>query len=161
MLQAAGSANTGRIDRPADERSRVALKAAWAAFDLAPNERTTKGRLAKLLWHYPGKLQPDRRAAYLKLITDREVDPYFISSAGWRLLLGSYRFAEDAADADFEALVTDLEHDELALTLLREAPSMFREGRTPFEPPAPLAVDVWAMAAPSRVRCRIENSNEP
>ena len=117
----------GELCRLADEcwaqdQSRAALEAAWAAFDLAPDERTTKKLLTKLLRDYPTGLQPNRRAAYLKLLTDREVEPYFIGAAGWQLLLRSYQLSEDAADAAFEALVTVLENDELALTLLREAP---------------------------------------
>src|SRR5262245_54363856 len=92
MAEASGALaaqTSGELCRLADEcwaqdRSSAALEAAWAAFDLAPDERTTKKLLAKLLQDYPAELQPDRRAAYLKLMTDREVEPYFISSAGWQ-----------------------------------------------------------------------------
>jgi ubiquinone/menaquinone biosynthesis C-methylase UbiE len=107
-------------DRPHD-----ALDAAWAAFDLAPEDCATKAFLAELLRFYPAQLQADRRAAYLRLLTDRKVEPDLISTAGWQLLLRSSRLAENSADAVLEALITDLERDELALALLRESPVSF------------------------------------
>jgi ubiquinone/menaquinone biosynthesis C-methylase UbiE len=100
----------------------AALDAAWAAFDLAPNDCTTTALLIELLRHYPAKLQADRRAAYLRLLTDRKVEPDLINVAGWQLLLRSHWLAENAGDVDFETLIADLEGDELALTLLRESP---------------------------------------
>jgi len=107
-------------DRPQD-----ALDAAWAAFDLAPDDCATKAFLAELLQHYPAQLQADRRAAYLRLLTDQKVEPNLIGTAGWHLLLRSHRLAENAADVALEALIKYLERDELALTLLRESPICF------------------------------------
>jgi ubiquinone/menaquinone biosynthesis C-methylase UbiE len=104
------------------DRPRAALEAAWAAFDLAPDQGVIKALLENLLSEYPAELHPDRRTPYLKLLTDPEVEPNFISAAGWQLLLSRRRLAEDTADAAIEALLTDLEHDDLMLTLLREAP---------------------------------------
>jgi ubiquinone/menaquinone biosynthesis C-methylase UbiE len=130
MTEASGAPATqtsGELCRLADkfwaqDQSRAALEAAWAAFDLCPDERKTKKLLAKLLREYPAELQPDRRETFLKLMTNQEVEPDFISVAGWQLVLRGRWLAEDAADAAFEALITDLEHDELALRLLRQAP---------------------------------------
>ncbi len=107
-------------DRPPD-----AFAAAWAAFDLAPTERATRTLLASLLEHYPAELKPDRRADYLKLLTDREIEPDLISTTGWQLLRRGYDLAEEAADTDFEAVARALGGDELALTLLRESPVYF------------------------------------
>lgn len=107
------------------DRSNDALDAAWAAFDLAPDDCATKAFLVQLLQFYPARLQADRRAAYLRLLTDRKVEPDLINTAGWQLLLRSYPLAENAADTVLEALTTDLERDELALALLREAPVSF------------------------------------
>src|ERR1700751_5086262 len=107
------------------DRPQAALKEALGGFDLAPDERMTKKLLVELLRRYPAELQTGRRAAYLRLLTDRKVEPDLINTAGWQLLVHSHHLAEDAADAAFEALITNLEHDELALTLLREAPVYF------------------------------------
>jgi Methyltransferase domain len=101
-----------RQDRPRD-----ALDLTWAAFDLAPDERATR-----LLQHYPIMLDAHRQEAYLGLLTDQRVAPDEINIAGWELLLRNYRLFENATDASHEALIEDLERNELALTLLRESP---------------------------------------
>lgn len=108
-------------DRPPD-----AFAAAWAAFDLAPTERATRTLLASLLEHYPAELKPDRRADYLKLLVDHEIEPDLISTAGWQQLLRrGHDLADQAPDAEFEALARVLSADGLALTLLRESPVYF------------------------------------
>jgi len=100
----------------------AALDLAWAAFDLAPDECVTKAFVARLLRHYPAALQNERKAAYLRLLTDRTVEPNLINAAGWHAVLRCHPLAEDAGDEALEALVAHLERDELALTLLRESP---------------------------------------
>jgi ubiquinone/menaquinone biosynthesis C-methylase UbiE len=107
------------------DRPQAALDAAWSAFDLAPDECATTALLAELLRDYPAELQTDRRAAYLRLLTNRKVEPNLINAAGWQLLLHSRHLAEDAADVALEALIAELERDELALTLLRVSPVCF------------------------------------
>ncbi len=109
----------------AQDKPREAIDAAWAAFDLAPADRSTKRLLASLLENYPSELQSDRRADYLNLLTDREIEPDLISTAGWQLLIRGGKLTEHVADTDFARVVSDLEQDELALTLLREAPVYF------------------------------------
>jgi SAM-dependent methyltransferase len=99
-----------------------ALDLAWAAFDLAPDDYSTKAFVAELLRQYPAKLRNERKSAYLRLLTDRTVGPELINAAGWRLVLRSHQIAESASDETLDALVTELERDELALTLLRESP---------------------------------------
>jgi len=108
----------------AQDRPQDAFEAAWAAFDLDPDRRV-KALLARLLEDYPAALQPGRRADYLKLLTDREVEPDLISTAGWQLLLHSRVLADGAPDSDFAALAFDLTRDELVLALLRESPVYF------------------------------------
>lgn len=100
----------------------AALDAVWAAFALAPNECAPKALAAKLLRYHPDMLCSERRADYLRLLTDRKVEPDPIGKAGWRLLLRSHRIAANASEAAIEALTAELEVDELALTLLRESP---------------------------------------
>jgi len=108
----------------AEDRPQDAFEAAWSAFDL-DGDRRAKVLLARLLEDYPAELQPSRRADYLKLLTDREIEPDLISMAGWQLVLRSRALVEAGLDTDFEALVFDLAGDELALTLLRESPVYF------------------------------------
>src|ERR1700730_9241043 len=107
------------------DRPQEALDAAWAALDLAPDECAPKSFLVELLRYYPAGLKTDRRAAYLRLLTDRKVEPDLINVAGWQLLLRSHQLAGNATDVVVEALITDLNCDELALTLLRESPVGF------------------------------------
>ena len=106
----------------AENRPEGALDAAWAAFDLAPADAETKAFLVKLLGSYPTQLRSDRRSAYLALLLDRDVEPDLISRAGWMLLLRSHGIDDNTGDDALEVLVTNLERDELVLTLLREAP---------------------------------------
>jgi 2-polyprenyl-3-methyl-5-hydroxy-6-metoxy-1,4-benzoquinol methylase len=112
-------------DNWAQDRPVAAFDAAWAAFDLAPSESSTRRLLARLLESYPAELQPARRADYLRLLTDREIEPDLISSAGWQLLQRVQTLPKEASDIDFTALASTLKRDELALTLLREAPVYF------------------------------------
>lgn len=67
-------------------------------------------------------IPPHRQEAYLGFLTDQRVAPDEINIAGWELLLRNYRLSENAADVSHEALIKDLERNELALTLLRESP---------------------------------------
>ena len=99
-----------------------AFDLAWAAFDLAPDDYATRAFIAKLLHQYPTLLPDERKTAYLRLLTDRTVEPNLINVAGWRLVLRRYRLAENAGDAALEALIKGLEGDELPLMLLRESP---------------------------------------
>lgn len=105
------------------EKPHEALQAAWAALDLRSCERTRR-LVARLLEYYAGALQSERRESYLTLLADPEVEPDTVSTAGWILLLRSHRLAEDT-DVAHKSLVTALEGDKLALTLLRESPVYF------------------------------------
>ena len=103
----------------AQARPQAALEAAWQAFDRAPGERATKRLLVDLLRQYPAELSADRRAAFLALLTDREVEPDHLNAAGWHLVLRE----NPTSDAEMLAVLAErLERDELALALLREAP---------------------------------------
>lgn len=101
---------------------KVAIDAAWAAFDLAPDRRATTSLLAELLRHCPDCLEGSRRSDYLRLLTDRNVEPDRVGTAGWRLVLRSHSNAETAGDADLETLARAFEVDKLVLTLLKESP---------------------------------------
>ncbi len=104
------------------DKLREAVAAAWAAFDLAEDDRDTRWLLSKLLRAYPAELLPERRAAFLRLLIDPDVEPNTINTAGWDLLLRSYPAGDDAGDAEFAALAAALEGDQLALALLCQAP---------------------------------------
>jgi len=101
---------------------REAIDAAWRAFDLAADDREIRRLLAELLQHHPSELLPARRSDYLRLLTDRQIEPDLINAAGWNLLMQSHRLDEDAGDRGFESLAGACERDELMLALLREAP---------------------------------------
>jgi len=103
-------------------RPNDALDLAWAAFDLAPDDGLTKAFVARLLRAYPAKLSSERRVAYLKLLTDRSIEPNLVNPAGWHLVLRSCRLADAVGEEALEALAADLDRDDLVLTLLRESP---------------------------------------
>ena len=103
-------------------KPRDAMAAAWTAFDLAAHDRRTHHLLAALLRTYPAELTPERRADYLRLLTDPANEPHAFDVAGWSLLLRGYRLSDDADDGEYAQLAEAFEHDELALALLREAP---------------------------------------
>ena len=103
----------------------AALQAAWAAFDLDPSRRATKRLVARLLHHHPAELKPDRLAAYLTLLSDPEIEPDRIGTAGWRLLLSTTEPTENDGDDAHGTLIASLQRDNLGLTLLRESPVYF------------------------------------
>jgi SAM-dependent methyltransferase len=105
------------------DRPRSAVETAWAAFDLDSSDREVKQLLIDLLECFPSELASERRSAFLGLLTDREVEPLFLSPAGWHLVLRSHALAGDALeDAALELLAVAFGSDELAIALLREAP---------------------------------------
>jgi len=105
----------------ADE-PRAALAAAWTAFDLAPRERASKAFLAMLLEQRQNDLPDSRRDGFLRLLTDREVEPNRIAKTGWRWVLRRYPIPDPVDDSALVAALTAFERDDLVLALLREAP---------------------------------------
>jgi 2-polyprenyl-3-methyl-5-hydroxy-6-metoxy-1,4-benzoquinol methylase len=103
-------------------QSQAALEAAWSALERAPHERATKRLLADLLMNFPSELTAARRDLYLGFLTDREVEPHAVSSAGCHLLLRDYQRNEQTDCASLETLARSLQNDRLAMALLREAP---------------------------------------
>jgi len=87
-----------------EAKPRDAMAAAWTALDLAADDRRTLNRLTSLLRHYPAELTPERRASYLRLLTDPANEPHTFNVAGWDLLLRSHRLSDDADDAAFAQL---------------------------------------------------------
>ena len=98
----------------------AAYAVAWDAFAQHGDDRKIKWVLTELLRWAPAGLEAERRAAYLKLLIDPEVEPDMINSAGWRLALEGQ--SETVADAALPAFAAHCESDELALELLRQAP---------------------------------------
>jgi SAM-dependent methyltransferase len=107
----------------AQDQPQRAVETAWAAFDLDSSDRNVKGLLVDLLLRFPSELASERRSAFLGLLADRQLEPDWLSPAGWHLVLRSHAIAEDALeDAALERLAGALESDDLAITLLCEAP---------------------------------------
>lgn len=106
----------------AQDQSRDALEAAWAAFELSPENPAARRLLVRLLDSYRTQLDAGRLAGYLKLLTHPEVEPDLISTAGWHFLLRGIAQSDELSDSAYERLTERLEHDDLALTLLRESP---------------------------------------
>jgi ubiquinone/menaquinone biosynthesis C-methylase UbiE len=107
----------------ANGQPRSAIETAWAAFDLDSSDRAVKGLLVHLLDSFPSELASERQSAFFRLLTDRQVEPIFLSLAGWNLVLRSHTLAGDALeDTSLELLVVAFESDELAIALLQEAP---------------------------------------
>ena len=68
--------------------------------------------------HFPLELAPERRSAFLGLLTDRQVEPDHLSRAGWHLVLRSHALAADALEeGGFEQLAVAFGSDELATRL--------------------------------------------
>ena len=99
----------------------AALDAAWRALAREPADRASKRLVVWLLDRNPTELAAERRAAYLALLTDPDVEPDHVCAAGWHLVLRELP-AADAGDAALDALARRLQEDVLVLTLLREAP---------------------------------------
>jgi hypothetical protein len=110
-------------ERWARNQPRCAVETAWAAFDLDSTDRKVKRLLSDLLYWFPTELASERRAAFLQLLSDRQVEPDFLSRAGWHLVLRSYALGKDVLeDATFGRLAGAFGSDTLVLALLREAP---------------------------------------
>jgi 2-polyprenyl-3-methyl-5-hydroxy-6-metoxy-1,4-benzoquinol methylase len=106
----------------AEHRPQSALETAWAAFDLDPCNGSAKRLLVALLWNFPSELSPQRQQAFLGLLSDREIDPEDLGPAGWDLVLRKHALVGGPGEADLGGLAEAVASDELALTLLREAP---------------------------------------
>ena len=64
----------------------------------------TKAFVAKVLHHYPATLQNERKAVYLRLLTDRRVEPNLINAAGWYWCFAAIRLPRMPATQTVEAL---------------------------------------------------------
>src|SRR5215470_4199950 len=95
----------GRLD--------AASNAIWTAYALDPHDRPTKKLLAKFLHGCPTHVGADRRAAYLSLLQDQEVEPDEISSAGWQIALSDGLDVDPADDRQFQVLSARLNTNEL------------------------------------------------
>jgi ubiquinone/menaquinone biosynthesis C-methylase UbiE len=106
----------------AERRFEAAVNAAWAAYDIEPHNRAAKVLVARLLHACPTNIKPERRSAFLDLLRDQQIDPDYLSTAGWCLVFGDSSSEIAWSHAEFEVLAADLDNDDLALTLLRESP---------------------------------------
>jgi len=103
----------------------AALAAAWQAFDLAPGDLDAKRLLARLLRNHPKLARPERREALTRLLTDRQVDPTHIASAGWHAFLADETVSPEALAARAEA-------DPLVHHLLEQSPVAWLEAERAF-----------------------------
>src|SRR5262245_17061720 len=65
----------------------AALHQAWAAYGLDPQDRDSKRLLAGLIDQFPAAIDPDKKSDLFRLLGDPEMDPDYISKAGWFLIL--------------------------------------------------------------------------
>src|SRR6516225_6389851 len=72
----------------AERRFEAAVNAAWAAYDIEPHNRAAKVLVARLLHACPTNIKPERRSAFLDLLRDQQIDPDYLSTAGWCLVFG-------------------------------------------------------------------------
>lgn len=100
-------------DRPKD-----ALAQGWDALDLDPADVRAKRVVARLLRANPDLASARRKADLERLLSDPDVDPDALASAGWTLVLGQRSLARGG---DPSAMAASLEQDPLALRLLTEA----------------------------------------
>jgi 2-polyprenyl-3-methyl-5-hydroxy-6-metoxy-1,4-benzoquinol methylase len=88
----------------------------WAAFDAARGDLGARRGIARFLRDCP-RAPAERKSDLQRLLTDSEIDPDDISSAGWNLLLGDGTIAPQGEP---EPMAAALEADPLALMLLSE-----------------------------------------
>jgi SAM-dependent methyltransferase len=100
----------------------AAAAAAWRAHDAVPQDCRGKALLAELLCYVPSTITADRAGALIRLLTDPEIEPEWVSNAGWILLQRTAGLTELAtSDLELEDLAARFENLDLALTLLRES----------------------------------------
>ncbi len=106
-----------------DEQGRMdeAFAEIWPAYAADPANRRVKVMLADMLYRQPEQAVPEWRERLLALLGDREVEPWSVAAAGWRLLLREGEPLAALAD-DPAALAARAEQDELLLRLLAECP---------------------------------------
>ena len=93
-----------------------ALAEAWSALDLAPGDLGAKRRIAQALRYNPDLIAQERRADLLRLLTDPDVDPDAIASAGWTLILAGQalepgKLPDDGRKARAHALTRTVSDD--------------------------------------------------
>lgn len=116
-----GSVGEGDVETLLDDAAELeaaedfdaAMSRAWEALDLAPGNLRAKRRIAGLLRDHPQLASPDRRPDIQRLLSDPDIAPDAIASAGWVLV------PLDPCEPA-EATAQSLENDPLALALLAE-----------------------------------------
>jgi 2-polyprenyl-3-methyl-5-hydroxy-6-metoxy-1,4-benzoquinol methylase len=102
-----------------------AVNAAWKAYGIEPKNHAAKVLVARLLQACPRNIKPERKSALLHLLRDQQIDPDYVSTAGWYLVFGDGSSEIARSDAEVDVLAAKLNSDNLALTLLRESPVFF------------------------------------
>jgi SAM-dependent methyltransferase len=97
------------LDQPEDP-----LAGAWRSLDAAKDDLRAKRPLAKLLRLHPQLVSRERAADLRRLVSDPDIDPADVASAGWSLVLAELQ------DDDPAAMARAIESDALALSLLTE-----------------------------------------
>jgi SAM-dependent methyltransferase len=105
----------------------AAIQEAWVAYRLNPSDRASKVRLAHLLRRFPTIIDAGKRLDLLQLIRDPEIDPDYISLAGWFLILNEGLWKSATKNEDWDMLAAYLDDNELALSLLKETPVYLRD----------------------------------
>jgi hypothetical protein len=116
--------NRGQVQINSREGSR---EAAWVAYLLNPQDRASKLQLARFLRQFPFIIDTDKKSTLLQLLRDQEIDPDYISLAGWFLILKEGTWVAATKNEEWDVLAAYLDDDEFGLSLLRETPVYLRE----------------------------------
>lgn len=108
-------------------RGDEAVHAALAFYRADPADSERKVILASVLAEFPAAVTPDMRGDVLRLLTDENVSPDYLSVSGWVLLMRELWWNASADSEQCAFLAAQLENEELAQTLLRETPVHYRE----------------------------------
>ena len=127
MSSQSGQSETERLFQRAREhwaggRSGPALREAFAAHHLDPQNLSAKLLLAALVAEFPAAVAPEMRADLLALIRDEDVAPEYIGGAGWLLLMRDRSWTPAVTEAECARLAPWLQDNELGAALLSEAP---------------------------------------
>lgn len=104
-----------------------AVSAALANYRRDPNDAESKVMLVSTIGEFPASVAPDMRNDVLRLLTDEGVSPDYLSVAGWVLLMREPWWNAGLDETQCALLAERLESDELARTLLNEAPVHYRD----------------------------------
>lgn len=94
-----------------------AVRDAWAALDLFPDDSEAKSLISRIFRYAPASAPPERQGGLERLLADPAIEPAVVARAAWHLLLAPGRPLADL-ESDPAALARWAEGDPLAVRLL-------------------------------------------